>query len=222
MAKHWSDSKKQLAAKLWANAELNTHQIAERLGCTYHSLQLFAYRNRQILPKRGYGQMHRPNNKKIKLVAAKPVQITRYKDPVTIHKASKLWHDGYAVAAIIKTLKMGDKTFVKMRKYSPTSFPKRNKNNHVVSIDWTDKFIKRLGFNTVTELEDNLVTASFAKPGKGFYLRTTSGDGWLHMSGKTVTIQKRYRYRGTLRQALNMKKTCSFKVDIVPEDKSND
>jgi hypothetical protein len=81
MAKHWSDSKKELAAKLWANAELNTHQIAERLGCTYHALQLFAYRNRHILPKRGYGQMHRPNNKKIKLVAAKPVQITRYKDP---------------------------------------------------------------------------------------------------------------------------------------------
>ena len=109
-----------------------------------------------------------------------------------------------------------------MRKYSPTSFPKRNKNNNVVNIEFTSKFIKRLGFNTVTELEDNLITASFAKPGKGFYLRTASGDAWLHMSGKTTTIQKRYRYRGTLRQALNMKKICSFKVDIVPEDKSND
>jgi hypothetical protein len=83
---------------------------------------------------------------------------------------------------------MGDKTFVKMRKHSPTSFPKRNKHNNVVNIEWTDKFIKRLGFNTVTELEDNLVTASFAKPGKGFYLRTASGDAWLHISGKATTI----------------------------------
>ena len=44
MAKHWSDSKKELAAKLWANAELNTHQIAERLDfCKNEKVQPYKF-----------------------------------------------------------------------------------------------------------------------------------------------------------------------------------
>lgn len=73
----WTEEKILLATKLWGDMYMSPGQIASELGVSKSSLDKFAHRNRDILPKRGFTK----KKKKLKLVAPKFEQykkICRY------------------------------------------------------------------------------------------------------------------------------------------------
>lgn len=186
----WTAYKHSKAIELW-HTELSTTLIAERLGVTYASLQLHAHRNRNDLPRR--------TKKKIKPIKKRIIKqrYKRYADNKEINKAVKLWEKQAYIKDIYKTLNMSEKTFAKMREYAPARFKERDKQRRIKR----DNYI-------VTE-------GKFAKVGEGYRLKHMTG--YLHMSGKTITIQKVYSWRGTYTQALNMIDACRFELTIIKE-----
>jgi hypothetical protein len=186
----WTAYKHSKAVELW-HTDLSTLLIAERLGVTYASLQLHAHRNRNDLPRRTKAKTKK---NKIKITRQR---YKRYADIKEINKAVKLWEQQAYIKDIYKTLNMSEKTFAKMREYAPARFIERDKQRR----------IKRDNY-TVTE-------GKFAKVGEGYRLKHMTG--YLHMSGKTITIQKVYSWRGTYTQALNMIDACRFELTIIKE-----
>ncbi len=194
----WTEEKQEIAIRLW-QTNLTTHVIAERLGVTYASLQLYAHRNRHKLPKRGAPKVDKPK------VAQRVVrnQYKRYTDTSEIAKASKLWQSQKSIYEIHTTLKMSGKTFIKMRKYAPNRFPKRDSNKKIQTY-------RPQNANTKAKL---------AKVGEGFYLKHAISNQWLHCSGKALTLQKAYRYRATWLQCIKMLENTSYDLIIIPENK---
>ena len=187
----WTASKHELAVELWAT-DLQTIHIAERLGVTYASLQLHAHRNRTNgLPRR---------TKKKLVTRKKAIQRNRYKryaDIKQINAAVKLWEGQCYIKDIYRSLNMSEKTFAKMREYAPDRFKPRDKQRRVKRDDY------------------RVTDGKFAKVGEGYRLKHMAG--YLHMSGKTITQQKSYSWRGTYTQALNMIDDCKFTVVIIKE-----
>jgi hypothetical protein len=186
----WTASKHKLAVELWTT-DLQTIYIAERLGVTYASLQLHAHRNRNDLPRRTKVKIKDVKKKNIKQ------RYKRYADNKEINKAVKLWEQQSYIKDIYKTLNMSEKTFAKMREYAPARFKERDKQRRIKRDDYI-----------VTE-------GKYAKVGEGYRLKHVTG--YLHMSGKTITIQKVYSWRGTYTQALNMIDACRFELTIIKE-----
>ncbi len=186
----WTKAKHNLAVELWAT-DLQTIHIAERLSVTYASLQLYAHRNRDILPRRTKTKITNNKKKKVKQ------RYKRYADNKEINKAVKLWEQKKYIKDIYKTLYMSEKTFAKMREYAPARFIERDKQRRIKRDDYK-----------VTE-------GKFAKIGEGYRLKHLTG--YLHMSGKTITIKKVYSWRGTYTQALNMIDACRFELTIIKE-----
>ncbi len=194
----WTDEKRELARKLW-QTDLSTHIIAERLNVTYASLQLYAHRNRNTLPKRGIPKIDKPKV----VVRVSRNQYKRYTDKIEIQKASKLWQSQKSIYEIHTTLKMSGKTFIKMRRYAPNRFPKRDSNKNIQTY-------KPKNANT---------KAKIARVGEGYYLKHALSSQWLHCSGKALTLQKAYRYRATWLQCIKMLDNTSFDLVIIPENK---
>ena len=187
----WTTNRHELAVELWST-DLQTIHIAERLGVSYASLQLHAHRNRHNgLPRR---------TKKKQVTRKKPIQRNRYKryaDVKQINAAVTLWESQCYIKDIYRSLGMSEKTFAKMRDYAPERFKPRDKQRR----------IKRDNYR-VTD-------GKLAKVGEGYRLKHITG--YLHMSGKTITIQKVYSWRGTYIQALNMIDACGFDLTIIKE-----
>lgn len=186
----WTALKHTKAIDLW-QTELSTLLIAERLGVTYASLQLHAHRNRNDLPRRTKAKVKKNNNKTTRQ------RYKRYADLKEINKAVKLWEQQAYIKDIYKTLNMSEKTFAKMREYAPARFVERDKQRRIKKDDYI-----------ITE-------GKFAKVGEGYRLKHMTG--YLHLSGKTITRQKAYSWRGTYTQALNMIDDCKFSVVIIKE-----
>jgi len=186
----WTETKHNKLKELW-KTDLSTILIAERLNVTYASLQLHAHRNRNDLPRRTKAKVKKNNKKPIRQ------RYKRYADNKEINKAVRLWEQQAYIKDIYKTLNMSEKTFAKMREYAPARFKERDKQRRIKRDDYI-----------VTE-------GKFAKIGEGYRLKHVTG--YLHMSGKTITIQKVYSWRGTYTQALNMIDACRFELTIIKE-----
>jgi len=184
----WTEEKILLATKLWTDMYMSPEQIAKELGVSKSSLDKFAHRNRDILPKRGFTK----KKKELKLVAPKFEQYKKYADIAEIHKCRKLWFEGLPVFEILEKADISYTTFNKMRKYAPNQFPKRSNKS------------------------ENIISASFVpKPGKGYFLK--SAGGYLHCSTKTLTLQAKLAWRGNLEQAKNVMDSSSFKLIPIRE-----
>ena len=186
----WTEIKHNKLKELW-KTDLSTILIAERLNVTYASLQLHAHRNRIDLPRRTKAKVKKNNKKTIRQ------RYKRYADNKEINKAVRLWEQQAYIKDIYKTLNMSEKTFAKMREYAPARFKESDKQRRIKRDDYI-----------VTE-------GKFAKIGEGYRLKHVTG--YLHMSGKTITIQKVYSWRGTYTQALNMIDACRFELTIIKE-----
>ena len=180
----WTQDKILQIITLWKDETLSVDQIAAELGTTKSSVDKFAHRNRDTLPKRGHQKKSKPV--KFKLVPKVSNQYKKYTDIKIIHKCRRLFEAGYSTPDICELAEVSQSTFYKMRKYAPKYFIK-----------------------VKTPQPENIIPVKFAPPGKGYYLK--SNGGYLHLSGKTLTLNSKYAWRGTEYQCTLLMKTSPFK-----------
>jgi hypothetical protein len=71
------------------------------------------------------------------------------------------------------------------------------------------KYAPKYFIKVKTPQPENIIPVKFAPPGKGYYLK--SSGGYLHLSGKSLTLNSKYAWRGTEYQCNVLMKTSPFK-----------
>ena len=187
MSREWSKELHDKAAKLWADPKLSTGDINKLLGMTGNALCGYAYRHREDFPKRA-----RP-------VKAKPKAngCLRHENPAEIAKVRALIEQGLGVYKIADRLTMSRATLYKMKRFSPKTFETPERHRPKLKNPF------------------RATQGAIARRGEGLHLK--NGKGFLHLSGMTLTKERAYYWRGTARQAQNMKSQSIHSLVVVPE-----